>query len=151
MIYAMLRPAVARSTREAIARSILAHEDVGPFVQQGLIVHVREAQVGQAYYCIHCRDAVYPFRTSRPRGCVPSHDWYFQHRTENRCLNTDFGLGSSLINPPRQGCYIQLGCEISANDRRTAWHRTQCRAVDDGRSYCHLARNEQCIFPQLSL
>lgn len=145
MIYATSSRTVARNVREDIARAILAHQDVLPFVQQGLIVHIMDAQEDQPYYCVYCGDEVHPFRMVRPRASVPAGNWYFQHKTENRCIGTAFALGDALVNPRNQGCYVQLGCEVDAAGRQTDRHRTRCQAIDDGRSYCHCARNERCI------
>ena len=152
MIYAMLSSTIARNVRENIARAILAHQDVLPFVQQGFIVHIMDAQADQPYYCVYCQSEVRRSKCSPPEGPEGRHaanHWHFRHKprhkTEDRCLRTDFGLGSGLINPKGQGCYIQLGHENNADNQPTDRHRTRCQTIEQGRSYCHLARTEQCV------
>jgi hypothetical protein len=116
-----------------------------PFVQQGLIVHIMDAQADQPHYCVYCQSEVRRSRCSPPSGCHAADYWHFRHKTESRCLGTDFGLGHDLTNPRGQGCYIQLGHQVDAEGRPTDWHRMRCQTTENRRSYCHRARNEQCI------
>jgi hypothetical protein len=145
MIYALLSTSTPVNLREDIARAILASQDVGPFVQQGHILHIMNAHRGVTYYCIYCQDIVRPTRRNRPRGRMPVNDWYFEHTTENRCLGTDFGLGNGLVNLRDQGCYIQMGHELDANGQPAVWHRTRCMTIQGASTYCHLAQQHGCI------
>ena len=145
MIYAMLLKSTPLNVREDIARAILARQDVVAFVQQGHILHIDSAHQGTTYYCIYCQDVICPRKRNRPRARVPVNDWYFKHRTENRCRGSDFGLGNGLINLVDQGCYILMGHETDTNGQPTIWHRTCCKTIQRGQTYCHSARQNGCI------
>src|SRR5436190_7206503 len=132
MIYALLSTSTPLAVRQDIARAILAPQTVGPFVQQGYILHVMNAHRGVTYHCIYCLDVVRPTKRNRPRGRVPLNDWYFEHTTEPQCLGTDFGLGNGLVNLQYQGCYIQMGHEAESSGQQTVWRRTCCKTVQSG-------------------
>jgi len=75
MIYALVSVPTPKADREDLARHILGHQDVAPFVHRGLIIHIMHAISGGAYYCIYCEDELRLSRVNRPATRVPANDW----------------------------------------------------------------------------
>jgi hypothetical protein len=131
MIYALTTNETTPENRIEIATTILGFQNVQPYVEQGIIVHIMDVEEGRTYYCIHCANPVRPSRNNPPGQPRPQHKWYFKHVSEHRCLDTAFGLGDGLINPTNQGCYILLGLQ--------GYQPQQCFCRRDNISYCHHA------------
>jgi hypothetical protein len=140
VIYALLNQAQPNADRLAIAQAIANRDAVAirPWVTAGVIVHVMHAPAGTSYFCIHCRDHVFPTDQRPPRGLTAAGPWHFQHETEPDCVGQTrqpplpHALG--IENPANHGCYVCLGCETTP-DR----NRRDCQTIVAGRTYCHLA------------
>jgi hypothetical protein len=143
MIYALLLK-TNDLTRSNIAEAISKHDSqaIQPFVGKD-IVHVMCAATAMDLFCIYCQDQVFPQKANPPKGHQARNQWYFQHRTNNKCINEIVKIGAlSVINPPEQGCYVALGCEtVQDRDRRS------CQTIDQGRrtTYCHLGGTLSCV------
>jgi hypothetical protein len=144
MIYAMLSEDIEEDVRKEIADAILNSCDVHNFVKKGCIVHIADVEKETEYFCIYCRDLVFP-SSRNPKSPVPRQNWYFEHDAEGSCMGSDFGLKDDLTNPRRQGCYKLRGHEINSVGNPSDKHRTSCKTIKDGSTYCHLAVECGCV------
>src|SRR4051794_8662853 len=116
MIYALRHSETTRAEREQIAVAILARHDLSMLPALfALVWHIKDVtdqNLAGPFYCIYCLDVVRPSIGNPPQGNHASNPWYFEHTTPGRndCVGSNIYLGRS--NPPKQGCYVQLGCEL---------------------------------------
>ena len=141
MIYALLNRNTRIEDRERIVRAIQEQRagDLQWYVNNGIITHIMDIQSNVFFYCIYCRDQLYASRRNPPLGQRAVHRWYFMHRTNNQCINHHNNVGNgTYLNPPRHGCYIQLGCLATH-------HYTSCELRKDSQNnYCHHAFTTIC-------
>ena len=157
MIYALLRQDTPHAERFAVAQAIRDNDSnvIQQHVVNGIIVHIMDVQDNRYRFCIHCCNPVEATCRRAPRGRQAQQTWHFEHtgagHTPGRCVGhvrnppIPFALDMGLRNPQSHGCYIRLGCETNANGGPTDWHRTRCKTIDSGETYCHLAGQLQCL------
>ncbi len=158
MIYALAQRNTHHDERLSIAQAIRDNDSnvIQQAVESGTIVHIMDLHAyGSALLCIYCCIPVVAVQTRPPQGWQAQQTWHFEHRRighlPGRCVGhvrnppIPNALDMGLRNPKSHGCYIRLGCEITANGGPTNWHRTRCKTIDNGSTYCHLAIQHQCV------
>jgi hypothetical protein len=146
MIYALLNKNCSQSDAVAIANAIKDQDapTLEAFCQNGICVHIQNYSRDVEVYCIYCRDLLQPTKARSPVGHSALADWHFKHDSVNNCLGntrvSPIAHALAINNPPRQGCYVELGCETVP--RR---NREECQTIVDGRTYCHLAKSCGCV------
>lgn len=144
MIYALQSRTVSLQDRKLIAESISSGSSVEQWVQAKFITHIADSCCDTCYFCVYCVNSVRAADRNRPKTRVPVHNWYFEHEMHPGCVGTDLGI-SGCINPANHGCYIQLGCENNIAGLATNWHRTCCKTIESGLTYCHLGKRQNCV------
>ncbi len=141
MIYALLNRNTRPEDRERIAHAIQDRraDDLRQYADNGIITHIMDIQSNDSFYCIHCLDELYASRRNPPAGQRAAHCWHFMHRTNNQCINRPHNVDNgTYINPPRHGCYIQLGC-LETHPHTSCELRRRSQS-----SYCHYAFTTVC-------
>lgn len=141
MIYALLNRNTRIEGRERIAEAIQDRraDELRQYVNNGIITHIIDIHSDISFYCIHCLDELCASQRNSPAGQRAADCWYFMHRTNNQCINHHNNVGNgTYLNPPRHGCYIQLGCLATH-------HYTSCELRRNSQnSYCHHAFTTIC-------
>lgn len=158
MIYGLVNQEQADRDRIAIANAILNHDvhTIQQYVNQRLIIHVMQAHTIPSAYCIYCRNRIIASTQRTPKNLTAERPWHFEHErsgeSPGECIgytrtSPDYLHGIGIENPKYHGCYLLLGCETTSSGERTEWHRTRCKTIQDGRTYCHhgYAVNPSCI------
>jgi hypothetical protein len=141
MVYALVRKNPSTRTRRAIANAIAQSDSqaLQPFIGN-VIAHVMNtAAATEPLFCIYCQDQVHRTLARPPRGRTATNAWHFEHDRNARCLG-EVNAAIGVLNPPRHGCYVALGCETV-----TGRNRGSCQTIDQGRTYCHLGGLSRCI------
>lgn len=146
MIYALVEEDTPCPTRRMVAQAILDNNStlIGCFVRKGTIVHIMDVQDRHCLFCIHCCNPLFPSNRRPPNAARP---WHFEHRqtghSPGECVGhvrrppTPHALG--ICNPRGHGCYIMLDRETDGNESPTDQHRTMCKVIDNGHTFCHQA------------
>lgn len=151
MIYALLTRETPLETRREIATAVLNREVeiINEYVKKGTIIHILnylERMERSAVYCIWCRDIIQKSSMNQPkdRQRDPDRYWFFKHTSINDCNNAvrlpPKADAIAILNPGNQGCYVLLACE-DADER----DRKSCQTIRGDCTYCHLAKNHDCI------
>ena len=156
MIYALLSQSVTVAEKNIIKTAIRNQDSatIEQFLysaanisraQSGVLIHVMDLPTITLpeLYCLYCDKLICPSNGNQPRNKTRTsntYDWHFKH---------DLGADGTACFKTRgnikdQGCYIQLGFEGT-----TARHRTNCKTIVMGQTYCHLAECNHCITPNL--
>jgi hypothetical protein len=157
MIYALRTSRFPLPARMEIARAIQANDSqtIQRYVEQKAIVHILDVLYGPDLYCLFCRIPVFPTTQRYPQGHTASGPWYFEHKNmgdrPSECVGyvrgSNYAYSLGIVNPDYHGCYVAMGCEVDNAGRPTEWHRTRCRVLDVGRTYCHHAAERGCLAP----
>ena len=157
MIYALVQRDTCHAERSKIARAIQSHcpNVIRQLAENGTIIHIMNMQDDddRDLFCIHCCNPVFPSRR-RPPGARRT--WHFEHcsgadyHTPGECVGRvrwpPIPSALGIENPAGHGCYIRLDREIDENNGNPSdQHRTRCKTIDSGETYCHLARQERCL------
>lgn len=157
MIYALAKQDTSRDERLSIAQAIRDRNSIviHQHVTNGTIFHIMDVPNDYESFCIYCCNPVIASDLRAPRGQQAQHTWHFEHTREGHCPGncvgqvrhppTPYALNMDLRNPRRHGCYVRLGCETDDNGASSARHRTRCKTIVRGHTYCHLAGQERCL------
>ncbi len=155
MIYALPQQDLPDTDCLAIARAISDHDRAtcNYYVSLGAIIHVMDISESMVLYCVYCRIPVFATAARGPGCSLGIEPWHFEHKETGdqpgQCIGmarnppTRHALG--ILNPARHGCYIQMGFETDAHGIPTEWHRTKCKTIELGQTYCHHAAHFGCV------
>jgi hypothetical protein len=155
MIYGLVNQDTTNAQRLVIAQAIQSSDALvfKQHAENGTIIHIMDTPTDVGFSCFFCRIPVFPTDARPPRGLEANSTWHFEHHRTGRlpgeCVGhvrlppIPYALG--VENLAQHGCYIRLGCEINANGNPTDWHRTNCKTIVQGLTYCHHARRNGCV------
>lgn len=158
MIYGLVNQEQADGDRIAIANAIMKNDyhTIQQYVSQRIIIHVMSAHTIPNVYCIYCRNRIVASTRRTPEQMTAKQAWHFEHdgsgETPGKCIGymripPEYPHGLGIENPRNHGCYLLLGCEATSLGHPTEWHRTQCKTIQEGRTYCHYGYtvNPSCL------